>query len=188
MKFSKDLIVLDIECTGSDKEKYSICEIGAVRVCRTSLAVIDEFQSLIKPYTPDFEPDAMAVHGIPPETLQKAPDVNEVLDKFEAWIGKGILDEMACRKVTLAGWGSSYFDIPFIQETYKILGRSWPFDYKTIDIKTIICWEFAKQNKPFKGGLEKCSRRLDFTMNGIHHRALDDARATVRILSAIALM
>ena len=188
MKFGKDPIVFDIECTGSDKEKYSICEIGAVRVCKNSLAIIGEFQSLVKPYLGNFDPDAMAVHNIPMEELQKAPDVTEVLDKFEAWISKTDAPYLACREVTLSGWGASYFDVPFLQETYKILHRPWLFDYKTIDIKTIACWEFARQNKPFKGGLEKCSRRLEFTMEGVHHRAVDDAKATDRILSALALI
>jgi len=191
MKFGKDLIIFDLECTGSDKELYSICEIGAVRVCRVSLIIIDEFQSLVKPYINNFEPEAMAVHKIPIEMLQKAPDINIVLDKFENWIAKGNnskleSNELACRKVTLAGWGASYFDVPFLQEAYKIINRPWPFDYKVIDVKTIVRWEFAKQNKPFRGGLDKCSRRLNFTMEGTHHRAIDDAKTTARILSAIS--
>ena len=30
MNFGKNIVNIELECTGSDKNKYSICEIGAV--------------------------------------------------------------------------------------------------------------------------------------------------------------
>ena len=186
MNFGKDIVNVDLECTGSEKEYYSICEIGAALVDRNTMKIKSEFSSLVRPYRERFDPDAMAVHGIPKDTLYKkgVPKLSEVLDMFQLWILKaGIVNNE--RKICLSAWGA-YFDIPYLMEAYKYLHRPWPFDRKYICIKAIARWELGKMNQPFtKGGLTRCSSILHIPPIKDAHRALDDARQGALILEAL---
>ena len=176
MNFGKDIVNIDLECTGSDRRLYSICEIGAVLLDKCTLEIKGEFESLIFPYRENFDPSAMKVHGIPKEDLYRAPTLVDVLDTFQLWILReaGVESE---RKVCLSAWGA-YFDIPYLKEAYFFLNREYPFDFRYLDIKAIARWEFALLNQPLtKGGLARCARLLNIPFDeSRRHRALEDAR------------
>jgi len=187
MNFGKDIVNIDLECTGSEKEYYSICEIGAVLVDKRTMGIKSEFSSLVRPYKERFDPQAMEVHGIPKDELYKkgVPNLTEVLDLFQLWILKEA-DVVSERKICLAAWGA-YFDIPYLIEAYRFLHRLWPFDRKYICVKAITRWELARVDRPFtKGGLTKCSVLLSIPPIKDAHRALDDARQGALILEALS--
>jgi len=176
MNFGKDIVNIDLECTGTDSRLYSICEIGAVLLDKCTLEIKGEFESLIFPYRENFDSRAMKVHGIPKEDLYRAPTLVDVLDTFQLWILReaGVESE---RKVCLSAWGA-YFDIPYLKEAYSFLNREYPFDSRYFDIKAIARWEFALMNQAFtKGGIGRCSRLLNIPFDETRrHRALEDAR------------
>lgn len=197
MNFEKDIVNIDLECTGSNKDVYSICEIGAVYLDKKTLQIKGEFESLVRPYKfmnscnlgepiVLIDDDAMAVHKIPLETLLRSdetPDIFTVLKKFEDWIEE-MSGKSSLKNITLSAWGA-YFDIPFLKSAYAYLLRKYPFDRKYLDIKAIVRWEFAIWNSHFHGGLVKCGENLRIKFEGTHHRALDDARQGALILEKL---
>jgi len=191
MRFSKDLICLDLETTTGDTLTADICEIGSIYICRNSLFILDEFSSLAKPARDYRDLEAMAVHGISEEILQSAPHLDTVLDNFEAWVSKNLVEQKMqpnLRNVMLSSWGVM-FDINVLQNQYKLLKREYPFHYRVLDLKSIVYYEFARMEKGIskKSGLESVSKALDLPFQGVHHHALSDIKQSLRILQCLAL-
>lgn len=191
MQFSKDLVLIDLETTAGDTIKADICEIGAIFICRKSLFILDEFSSLAKPTRDYREPKAMEVHGIPEEDLQKAPELSIMFDNFEQWVRKNLIKqktEPILRNVMLGAWGTN-FDISVLQNQYRLIKKEYPFHYRVIDLKSILYYEFARMEKGIsrKSGLQNVSKTLQIPFAGVHHRALDDIKQSLRILQCLAL-
>jgi len=190
MQFSKDLVLIDLETSTGDTLTADICEIGAVYCCRRSLFMLDEFSSLAKPTRDYRDPRAMAVHGVPEEDLQKALELSIVLDNFESWVSKNLIVQKmqpVLKNVMLGSWGN--YDISILQNQYRLINKEYPFHYRTLDLKSILYWEFAKMEKGIsrKSGLQSVSKTLELPFLGIHHRALDDIKQSLRILQCLAL-
>lgn len=186
MLIHKDLIVVDIECTGSDSDKYSICEIGAAKVDRDTLTILDTFTSLVRPLDDQREPKAMEVHKIPEEVLTEAPELNQVLDSFENWVGNEVVVEgkpKMIRSYRLAAWGT-YFDITFLKKQYHKINRPYPFCHDCICLKSIAIFKMCE--KGFGGGkwgVTSCLHKVGLKFIGKKHSALDDVINTIRLLS-----
>lgn len=180
--FGKPIVNIDLECTASERELGSICEIGAVLLDKESLEIKAEFSYLVRPYKKYFEQKAMETHKISLEDLWKAPHIEEVLDSFQLWIVKYTCKNE--RSVCLSSWGA-YFDIPYLIEAYNFLQREYPFDYKNIDIKGIARWEMAFIHPFSRGGTRKISNFLGIPIEEPAHRALPDARQGAHILKEL---
>ncbi len=183
INFRKDIVNIDLECTASEKELGSICDIGAVLIDKNTLEIKNEFSSLIRPYKIYFDPASMAVHGIPKEELMKARPLEIALDNFQLWINRDCKKQNE-KHVHLSSWGS-YFDMPYLIEAYKFLHRDYPFDYKCMNLKDFMRYDCALTGKPFKGGLERASRVLGLPQEWEKHRALPDAIQGALVLKAL---
>lgn len=76
----------DVETTGFIAGYHEMCEVGFV-VANSDLEPTDKhFYMRIRPKFPErCDPNAMAVHGISLEELDKWPTANIVLDMFDEW-------------------------------------------------------------------------------------------------------
>ncbi len=181
MKLPEKLIALDIESTDSDYQKGSIIQIGAV-IVNEDLSLGAEFNTLIKPLDNYHNPDARKVHQITDEMLENAPTIQDALDAFEKFA------HTASPRPLLASWGN-YFDITFIRETYRKIGRKYQFSYRSLDLKSIAIWEMAKHTpihgEGLSGGVNAFLNALGMQFEGTPHNALHDIKNTMRIIQAL---
>ncbi len=177
MPLPKDLLLFDLEATGTDVAVYDLAQIGAVRVCNRCLQVYDQFETLTRPLSDVVDPRAMRIHKIPLETLMKAPPLEEALLSFEKWMGKP-------KMYLPSSWGA--WDIVFLMGTYGKTYRRYPLTGKSLDVKSVVYWELSKaKNRAPKGGLGKISEMLDLPPMERQHDALQDAIRSADLLRAV---
>ena len=156
-----DVIVFDIETTGLSRELDRITEIGAVKL--NNMEVVDRFQSFVNPERP-IPANITELTGITDEMVENAPSEKEVLEKFIAFVGKGVLVahnadfdtsfiKIACERQGLK------FDIRYV-DTLKLSRAALPH-LKNFKLDTVA--------REYKLG--------DFN----HHRAIDDAEMLSKI-------
>lgn len=179
MRLPFTLIVLDFETNGAtveDSTAHRIIEIGAVRVSE-ELQIVDEFSMLV-----DGRPvldEVVKIHGITNEALEGKPTFKDAHGDFDEWCGKK-------QEYLLAAWGA-YFDIPVLRDEYQRIGVKFPHRGEAIDIKGAAWMDLLKQGKPVRHlGLEQAAALYGIPFYGRKHKAVDDARMTVRILQAIS--
>ncbi len=157
----KSYVCVDIETTGLSKEKDHIVEIGAVKVENGD--VVDEFEQLINPGIA-MPYQASMVTGITDVDLIGMPDVATVMPQFVSF----------CRDSRIVGHNVA-FDYGFLLFNAKKLNLKWEPE----------CVDTLKIAKKYLKELP--TRKLDYLCEyfGIsdenHHRALNDARATVEL-------
>jgi len=97
----------DVETTGFLADHHEICEVAFV-IADSDLNPTDQyFYSRIRPTYPErCEPEAMAVHGITLEELNRWPTAPIVLDQFNHWFDR--LDLHLNKKLTPLAQNWSY--------------------------------------------------------------------------------
>ena len=178
MKLPYEIICIDLETTDTDKNRGSMIQLGAVIVDKEfKILKRNEFCLYIKALDSFRNPKAMAVNRITEEQLDSHGVIlQDALELFENFCEN--------RKI-LAGWGGSYFDVPFLRKQYEKIGRKWPFGYKSIDLKSIAIWEIAKQDKPISGGVGRFLTTLGQDFEGNPHNAIDDIKNSIKILQVL---
>lgn len=159
----KTYVVLDFETTGFKPPKDRITEIGAVKIVNGEF--VDTFETLINPER-NIPYNIQKIVGIKNEMVKNAPKIEEVLPKFLDWIGED--------SVLVAH--NSDFDLMFLNfEVENLKGE-------VLANESICTLRLAR--KLLKGlkqkGLLTISKH--FGINLKHHRALEDATATAKIL------
>jgi DNA polymerase-3 subunit epsilon/ATP-dependent DNA helicase DinG len=152
------LCSLDLETTGLDPERDAVIEIGVVRF--RGKRVEAEYQTLVNPGRP-LAPFITQLTGINDDMLTNAPRLKQVLPELREFVG----------------------DLP-------ILGHNVQFDLSFLQNRGIFpynqgldTYELAAVVLPSAGryGLSALASQLAVPL-GQHHRALDDARTTHKIL------
>lgn len=169
-------IAVDIETTDSEAETGDVVQIGAV-VLNQDLTTGAEFSEYVRPTTPFRAPAAMAVNKITEETLEAARHNHEVLTEFEdfARLGTG------SNRPELAAWGA-YFDVTFLRDYYRKIGRRWPFSYKSLDLKAISVWEASSRGLNANAGQISMGQLLGIPFEGKEHDGLADIKNSVKII------
>jgi DNA polymerase-3 subunit epsilon len=179
MRLPFHLVVLDIETNGGmveDPTAHRIIEIGAIRVDE-EMRIASEFSMLIdgRPVLPE----VVDIHGIRNEDLEGKPKFAEAHSEFDEWCGKK-------QDYLLAAWGA-YFDIPVLRSEYQKIGMKFPHRGEAMDVKGAAWMDLLKQGKPVRHlGLEQAAALYGIPFFGRKHKAVDDARMTVRVLQAVA--
>ena len=190
-KFPKDLIIFDVETSGTDPETSSIIQLGAVifdrngHLFRNGGGEIYSFNEYVKLYTKEWSEEAFEIHKIEKSYLQeRGKDIETVLQLFEVWASP-IWDDLKNR-YWLAQW-SCGFDTNMLKGAYKKVDREYPFHYRSFDIASIIRFELARRGKLFqKCGENKCAEALGIEVKDIRlHDALYDAQLSGQILERI---
>jgi len=73
----------------------------------------------------------------------------------------------------------------FLEEQYNKINRPWPFCHRSVDLRSIAMWEFAKQDIHYKGGLYTCAKTLNIQREGTKHDALDDITNSANVIKEL---
>lgn len=132
--FPKDLLVLDLETTGTDPVLHSTIEIGAVLLDRTTLEEKKAWSAVIKRQEKNgTNPQSMALHGKSLGEIRKTgKDAKEAVEEFLEHFGTDYL---------LAGWNVG-FDVQFLRALLRRTGHVGVFD--AIDYHRLDVWSLAQ--------------------------------------------
>jgi len=150
--FPEDFCVVDLETTGLMPEWDEIIEIGAIKV--SGGKEVDRFQTLVKPSEP-LDPFITELTGITDEMLADAPDPEEVLPKFLAFLGD----------LPIVGYNVG-FDVRFLAEAVD-------FENDYID-----CMRLARKLHPEMEHHRLKDMKQLFHIDAQAHRAVGDCEAT----------
>ncbi len=161
-----EFVVFDIETTGLYSNTNKIIEIGAVKI--KNMEIIDTFSVLINP-NEMLSDKIIKLTGITDNMLEEKGDIESEIDKFIDFIGKSILVGHNVK-----------FDIGFLNKAVKDV-KGEELENTFIDTVTL-CQGIFNGNDKFKNfKLDTIARNLGISLK-THHRALEDAKATGKIL------
>jgi polyribonucleotide nucleotidyltransferase len=157
----REIVVIDVETTGTDPKMSDLLEIAAVKIKGTK--VVDTWSTFVNPGRPIV---GHQMHGITDKDVKGAPSPKEAAQKLLAFIGPDAL---------VAGHNVG-FDIGFVEEAMGDGFRVRPGSY----IDTLV---IAREGYPgaesYKLGDLARFFGIDLTQG---HRALPDAEATANLL------
>ncbi len=184
-KFPKDLLIIDVETSGTSNNA-SIIQLGAVIFDKSGKLCNTEFNQYIIPYTSEWSEEAYKIHKIEKSFLVKnGYKLEDVIKAFEDWASCQGMFELK-KKYWIAQW-SCGFDTNMLQNAYAILTRKYPFHYRAFDIASIVRFELANRGKiKTKCGMIKCAEALgiDVIENKLHD-GLYDARLSGQLLEQL---
>lgn len=184
MRYSTDIVVIDLEatCPAEDRgdntiERSSIIEIGAVRLDRRSLEIVDRFSELVRPEDFPIVPFITEITGI---TLQMVAGK----DTFDA-VGRRFLDWYGPRNKAIVAAFGAYYDIPLLRKECARYG----LDYRrhiaggAFDLRAVAtAWLAANDHRTSGLTLESILEKMGIADRFTAHRAVEDARAAAAVL------
>lgn len=182
MKYSTDIVVLDLEATCPEKdtnriERSNIIDVGAVRLDRRTLEMVESYSELVRPRDYPVAPHVTEITGITQEMVDPCDTFDRVGERFVRWCGPR-------NKFVLAVWGG-YYDVPLLRKECDAFGIDFRqhFVGGVLDVRAVATvWMAANDhgtnNITPKHTLEKMAVQNDLRF----HRAIDDARAEATIL------
>jgi inhibitor of KinA sporulation pathway (predicted exonuclease) len=177
----RDYLILDLEATcwqrGDPRQQQSeIIEIGAVLFTPGSDRAGEEFQSFVRPVRhPILSDFCQELTGIRQRNVDGAPGFPEVLSRLMAF-----LEQVG--RVLLCSWGD--YDRGQLKKDCRYHKVRYPFGKKHVNLKQC----FADRIRCRQCGMEQALKMLHMDLQGTHHRAIDDARNTTRIVRALSLL
>ncbi|MGD9857393.1 MAG: exonuclease domain-containing protein [Planctomycetaceae bacterium] len=168
--------VVDFEATCCDegsvpREEMEIIEVGAVLVDGNSLRPLGEFQSFVRPVRhPVLTSFCRELTRITQQDVDAAPPFAQVLNEWRKWAEP-------FEGSVFSSWGS--YDFHQLEQDCRFHRLPNPFMPGHINLKA----EFSRrigQRRRF--GLAGALSRAGLTLEGTHHRGIDDARNIVRLL------
>jgi inhibitor of KinA sporulation pathway (predicted exonuclease) len=169
-------LVVDLEATTSDDgslppEQMETIEIGAVLADARTLAVVDEFQSFVRPVRrPRLHPFVTKLTGITQSMVDGAPLFPEAFGALRA----RLIDHR--HPLVFASWGR--YDRIQLERDCGLHGipNNMPAH---VNLKTMFSEKHGlKKKQGMAGALKLCGLPLE----GVHHRGIDDARNIARML------
>jgi DNA polymerase-3 subunit alpha (Gram-positive type) len=160
--FADEYVVFDLETTGFNPQTCNITEIGAVRLRKGE--IIDTFSTFVNPGEP-LSPQITDLTGITDAMVKDAPEAGEALRMFKDYIGD-----------TPLAAHNAPFDMSFILKHGEDNGIT--FDNACLDTLWLIKRTFLGHKSYSLGKLA-----ADFGIELRHHRALDDATATAKLMA-----
>ncbi|MDQ0214264.1 DNA polymerase-3 subunit alpha (Gram-positive type) [Oikeobacillus pervagus] len=156
-------VVFDVETTGLSAVYDSIIELAAVKIHDGE--IIDRFEAFANPHH-RLSATTIELTGITDDMVENAPDIEEVLRKYEKWVGDSVL---VAHNAT--------FDMGFLNTGYKKAGID---KAKNPVIDTL---ELARFLYPHMKNhrLNTLAKKFDVELTQ-HHRAIYDAEATGYLL------
>ncbi|MFH1842038.1 MAG: 3'-5' exonuclease [bacterium] len=184
MRYTTDIVVVDLEATcpvedqnANSVERSSIIEIGAVRLHRRSLEIVDRFSELVRPEDYPVTEFITGITHITPEMVADKQTFEQVGSRFLEWYGPR-------NKAIIAAFGA-YYDIPLLRKECARYG----LDYRTrivggaLDLRAVAMVWLAEHNLRTSGlTLASILKQMQISAHIDHHRAVDDARAAAAVL------
>lgn len=143
--------IFDTETGGFSPSKNPICEVAGLLIDGTTLEVLMEYESIIKPYNPNhiYSPEAEKVHGLTQEFLtQKGEELEVVVAELIEIFKFANEGKKKSGKLVLVGHNVN-FDIGFLDALFTEAGQdlakyvksdrirnqfSYPYGLDTIDL------------------------------------------------------
>lgn len=177
--FNKDLLMIDIESTGTDVTKHEIIQIAGLLLDKKTLKVKKTFSTYVKPENwKSRDPEAMAICNITWDQVKNAPSLKSVLQKFVKTFGSDSI---------ITTYGGN-LDVIFLPAAFRKTKVKYPFEYHTFNMWPL-CYTYMAQQKQLKNK----SRFVGFTLENIgdylgvkrttgRHDALGDCEYQAEIL------
>lgn len=169
---SAALVVIDLEMSGSNAQTHEVLDIGGVRASfAPGLPEEEAWGARVKPrHIGNAVPGALKVVGYSPKAWKDALDLEAAMARF-AGLAPGAV---------VAGWGISQ-DMAFLVESFRRVGRAWPFAPLALDVQPIARQLLKGGNQVDRFNLGHVADRLGIGRLG-EHGALADAYATYDVL------
>ncbi|MCE7993489.1 MAG: exonuclease domain-containing protein [Roseivirga sp.] len=166
-------IIFDLEATcweGRDKSPNETIEIGAVLV-NDRKEIISEFEQFVRPLKyPQLSKFCTELTSIRQSDVDDAPYFGEATDLFKQWFGFGNEDYRLC------SWG--FYDRKQLESDGRIHGLDNGWVEKHISLKH----QYGKfKNLRRAIGMKTALKNEGLTLEGTHHRGIDDARNIAKI-------
>ncbi len=175
--FPKDLLIVDIETSGSDPYAHVPIEIGAVLLDKDTLAEKKSFTSYIH-QDDHFPVEQWALKKVKIDytAIAAAPRIEEVTEKFTKLFGFD---------VTFAAWVVA-FDVAFFSQMLKSIGLQWGREYShhALDLFTLTWMHLAKNGWKTIPDSETVFQHFGLPPRGFH-TALEDCRLEAEVLRKI---
>jgi len=174
------LLVVDLEATCWERSRHSpenmeTIEIGALIVdpLRDDVAP-REFQCFVRPVRfPQLSEFCTRLTSIRQDDVDGAPAFAESFARFVDWVG----DPAAVR---FASWGA--YDRRQLLQDCAHAGTAYPFGEEHLNLKHWCAPRLGMR----PGGLLQALAKAGLTLDGVHHRGLDDARNIWRVTRVAA--
>jgi DNA polymerase III epsilon subunit family exonuclease len=161
----RELVVVDVETTGTDPKLADLLEIGAVKI--KGGKITDRWSTLVNPGRPII---GHQLHGLSDSDVKNAPNAKDAAQQFLAFAGDS----------TLVGHNVG-FDLGFLEEALGDGYRFQPGRY--YDTLTLARESFPGGSESYK--LPDLARFLGIELPS-NHRALPDAEATAELVLKFA--
>jgi 3'-5' exoribonuclease 1 len=172
------ILVLDLEATCCDlqnipRHQMETIEIGAVMVDRNSLAIVDEFQTFIKPIRHPILTDfCTQLTSIAQTQVDTAPTFPDAIKLWQPWLSK-------FDRTIFGSWGD--YDRKQLQQDSKHHRIDLPYPVSSNHINLKEQFSIAqKLNKRY--GMAQALDLAGVKLVGTHHRGIDDARNISQLL------
>jgi len=195
---SSFILAVDFETTGLDPKLNEIIQFGAV-LLNSSFDEVSEYSSLVRPRWPergirdDF--NVFEYTGISRNSLSSERLFLEVVKEFEAWLLSRIFTKSsgappsrkALHDVTFFGQNVA-FDVSMLKEEYSRIGKSYPFDFHTLNLESFFVFSqmLEKKRVPKVMHLRNIATHCGVT-NLKAHDAIQDIRTTVECARQLLL-
>ena len=162
-------VIVDCEADGPAPGIYSMISFGAIILDKDLKRT---FYGKLKPISNDFVPDALAVSGFSREETMKFPNAQDVMNKFEKWLGDNVQGKAYFMS------DNNGFDWMFINYYFwKYIGRN-PFGHSSTNIGSLY--------KGMERDMFKNFKHLRKTRHS--HHPIDDAKGNCEALLAMKQM
>ncbi len=156
----RELVVIDVETTGTDPKMSDLVEVAAVKIKGTK--IVDRWSTFVNPGRPIV---GNQMHGITDKDVQGAPSPKEAADKLLAFVGDALI----------VGHNVG-FDLGFIEEAR---GEGFRFQTGSYLDTLVIAREGYPGAESYKLGDLARFFGVELSQS---HRALPDAEATAELL------
>jgi len=167
------VIIFDLEATcwkSGNKDKMQTIEFGAVQLAPSTLEIVSEFQRFVRPtLEPVLSDFCKELTGITQEDVDNANTFPVIFREFCDWIGDGSFQ--------IFSWGD--YDVGQLKQDCKIsrIKMNKRLVKKHQSLKTM----YADRMRIRRCGMAQALERLHISLEGQHHRAIDDARNIAKI-------
>jgi DNA polymerase III epsilon subunit-like protein len=172
---NNNVIVVDIETTGTDSKKASILSLGAVAFNHDAIYY---GECLAEPDA-EVSPVALEINGFTLDNIKNDPTkspVNILIEDFRDWC---LLKSDS--KITFAGHNIGHFDILFIEEVCRKYNIPIFFTYRTIDLHTL-AWSYFGESLSHELICDKLGYEREPKPHNALQGALSEKKAILEIL------
>jgi 3'-5' exoribonuclease 1 len=172
--FPAHYLVVDLEATCDDlnsipRTEFEIIEIGAVLVDGASLRPLEEFSTFVRPvWHPFLTPFCTKLTSIRQKDVDRAPLFAQAIAQLTEFLGE--------REVVFASWGNyDWNQLTLEAQRNRVV---LPNTCGRVNLKS----ELARRTNDRPRGMARALASCGLSLDGTHHRGIDDARNIARML------